>query len=112
MSNLTPSGSGGLVGTVSIESGKQGFNQNVSMPLANTEYQFSIPIGAKLFFMFLRDNPTYYYVYYTSGEAEPLRTKIPKGVSYELENISPDAARTIYFQSPLAGQIMQIVYWV
>lgn len=112
MSNLTPSGSGGLVGTVNIEQAQQGFNENIDMPLANTEYSFAIPAGANLFFMFLRDNPTYYYVYYTSGSAQALQTKMTMGTTYELDSIGPSSPVTIYFQSPLAGQTMQIVYWV
>lgn len=110
MASFTPAGSGGIPVTANIPGVTAPTIQNFTISSANTEYSYTFPPSTKRFLVKLRD-PGALKVAYTSGDTATLYVTIPPNCFYgedELEAISI----TLYFQSPVAGSIVELVSWV
>lgn len=82
---------------------------NVTMTLANTEYNQALPANTKKFTIKCR---TLYHIKlaFTNGQSGITYLTIPPGMAYSEDLIRP-ATLTLYFQCPTAAQIAEIVAW-
>ena len=86
---------------------------NVSMPLAATEYNFKIPQGTVLMAIKLRDATQPLQYSYEAGESGTTYRTIAAGTDYyepSAGNVVFDD-QTIYFQSPAASMVAEIICW-
>lgn len=78
----------------------------VSIPLANTEVSYNVG-AVKRFTLKLRGKGTL-KVSYTSGGAY---LTVPMGASYSEFNIDTASSFTLYFQSSIASETLELVTW-
>lgn len=81
---------------------------NVNMPQADTEYSYTLPVSVKSFTIKLRQ-PNDLKVSFKEGESGMEYITIPAGASMS-EELSLSDPLTIYFQSPVDGNVAEIVY--
>lgn len=88
---------------------------NVPMILAATEYSFDLPLGTKQFRLKVRTAPgqtcPVLQVAYNLGESGTVFDTIPIYCFMAESEILLTTLTTIYFQSSLANQILELVYW-
>lgn len=83
---------------------------NVTLALAATEYSYAFPAGTKRFFAKNRENGSI-QISYSVGTSGTNYATIDVGGYYTEENISPSVSLTLYFQSPSAAQLLEIISW-
>lgn len=83
---------------------------NYAMPLANTEYTFSLPSGIKNFSFQTREGGLI-KVAKTLGQSGITYFSIYPGVTYNIESVTGNSTITIYVQSPKASQTLEVIYW-
>lgn len=83
---------------------------NVSITLANTEYSQALSATTKRFTIKIRDIASLKLAY-VSGQSGTTFISVPGGASYEEINLAGTGAITLYFQSPTASQVAEIVQW-
>ena len=81
---------------------------NLPLVLADTEYSFSLPNGARHLKMKLRDGKGPLRVYDASGDSDFYT--VSRGAVYEVGDIQPDSV-TFYVQSSQAASILELIYW-
>jgi len=83
---------------------------NDTMTLANTEYSRAIPAGArKILFKERSGGSTVLYAF-TSGESGTNYITLPASASKYLE-MAGLSGKTLYFQCPDAGKVLEIEVW-
>ena len=92
---------------------------NVTMVAANTEYNVQMPRTVKKFVIHTRDESIFRLAFDTgrvAGSVPPFLTILAGKVYYEdfinLRVADVDWDGTLYFASPNAGRIVEVLYWV
>ena len=96
-----------LIATVSVESVSAYQIANLSMPLANTEYSFTFPVGTKTFGFRNRMSGVLKLKHVSGG----LHFTWDPFVTNWVNDIKSSAIVTVYFESPSAGQLVEFIYW-
>lgn len=83
---------------------------NVTCVAANTEYSQALPTNCKRFTIQSRNKTHDFKISFTPGQSGTVYFSLPGGSSYfeELVNMT---GKTLYFQSPSAGAVMEFVAW-
>lgn len=81
--------------------------KNVTMTDANTEYLYTLPTGTKMFRVKLRGMGTSMKMAIDEGKSETTYMTIDNGQTQE-EFVKGGGA-TLYFQSPVANQVAEII---
>lgn len=113
MTAFVPAGSGGIPIQVEVDDSSGATNPSivtVSMVTAGTEYSAVLPSGTKQYRIRLRDLANL-QLSYTAGQSNVLYTSIPRGCFIAEWDLNLSAPTTIYFQSPSANQVAEIVLW-
>ena len=84
---------------------------NKSMSSANTEYSQALPDGVTKIDVKLRAQNALLKIAFTSSESGTKYITIPYGSSFHLENTNLNNI-VLYFQSPSASQVCEILYWI
>lgn len=108
MSTFTPSGSAGAVTSIAFEGVATPSVANVAMTLANTEYSYLLPTATKRFIIKLRGGASF-RIAYVAAATEWLT--VSAGNFYSEDDLVLPGT-TLYFQSPAAAQVAEIVYWL
>jgi hypothetical protein len=114
MSTFTPAGSGGLppsAVTATVTGDTTPLIANVSIPSANTEVSYPLPTSTTRFLLKLRDGTADLKFSYISGNSGTLYFTVPRGNYISVSQIDTSASVTLYFQSPVAGQVAEIMTW-
>lgn len=93
-------------GTVSVSLGKV---ENVSVAAPNVEQSHTFPANTKSFMVQAR-SPGKLKMSFTSGTSGSNYYTIFPGAFYRQDEID-SASTTIYFQSPIAGLVVELVSW-
>ena len=99
--NITADSAGSGTPTVSV----------VSLATANTEYSFLLPSGCRQFLVKLRGAATL-QVAYSMGDSGTTYFTVPRNCFYAESDLKIETAVTLYFQSPVASQELEILTWV
>jgi hypothetical protein len=83
---------------------------NVSMPTANTEYNYTFAINTKKI-LFKSRNSSPVKFSFISGTSGTTYITVPAGNSYTLDGINPDTTTILYFQSTKNAETLEILYW-
>lgn len=83
---------------------------NLSMPLANTEYQQAITNGAVKITLRTRLGAAL-KISFTATESGVKYITVPPGATYEINTIRTNNL-TLYVQSTVANNVLEIVEWV
>ena len=86
---------------------------NVAMLLANTEYSYELPKWTKKYSIKMRSPLTQFKlnigkVAWLSGTTY---INVPENCNQYEENLNTDKGTTLFFQSPTASQVAEIVIW-
>lgn len=85
---------------------------NVSVPVANTQVSYVLPTNTKQYMIKVRPvSAAVLQVAYVSGQTNTNYITIPPKCFYSESELSLGGL-TIYFESDLAGQTVEIVSWV
>ena len=84
--------------------------ENVDITDADTEYSYELPTGVKKFTIKLRDLGYELKVCFVSGDVSNY-INLSSGKSYTENNIKGQK-NTLYFKSPSASQVAEILYWI
>ena len=110
MSTFTPSGSGGAV--IPVVDGSSPTNPaitNISLTLASTEVTIALPTECKRFLIKLRGfSPL--QLSYVSGQSGTIYLTMPAGSFYAEDSVNP-TGKFLYVQSPVAGEVVELVTW-
>ena len=97
-----------LLPSVATETLEDFSNDDLTMPLANNEYDYTFPVGT-LNFQF--QGRTDGLIKFKSSASGKYWTLFP-GQPYFITNIKSSAsAITIYFESTSAAQAVEVLYW-
>jgi hypothetical protein len=83
---------------------------NVSAPVAGTEYSYALPASTKRFMLQNRGIGKI-QLSYNAGDTGTNYLTVTPGNSLSEENIDPTASITLYFQTDKASQIIEVVSW-
>ncbi|MBT9168475.1 MAG: hypothetical protein DDT19_01820 [Syntrophomonadaceae bacterium] len=83
---------------------------NVSMPLAGVEYSLALPARTKRFTFQLR-GMNICRLCFTAGGSGTLFVTLQAGASYSEDSIESATPITLFFQSPVAAQVAEIIVW-
>lgn len=83
---------------------------NISMTNANQEYSQILPNNTRIIDIKLRALNALLKISFVVGESGTKYITIPFGASFHLEGIKLSGA-TIYVQSPVASQVLEIICW-
>ena len=95
-------------GRATIEAGNTPTIYNVSVPLANTEVSQALSSSTKRFLIRVRGNANLKMAF-TLGDSGSNYITVPHGCSYTEDSIN--FTGTIYFQTNVAGQVVEILEW-
>jgi hypothetical protein len=112
MAVFTPSGSGGLPSSpvTTVKPGTPTID-NVSLPLAGTEYSYVLPAGTQRFVLKLRSYSASLQLSYTLGQSGLVYLTLPPGTNYSEADILETVTITLYMQATANSQIVEIVSW-
>lgn len=82
---------------------------NVTIPLANTEVTIPLPAGCRKFTIKLRGNADL-KLSYAAGLSGTTFVTIPRGTIYSEQDFIL-AAGSLYVQSPVASQVVELITW-
>lgn len=84
---------------------------NVTMIAADTEYSQVLPVETKGFMIHTRDESLFRFSFTTGRVAGPVApwTTVLAGKTLQISGLKLDAAMTVYFGSPDAGKIIEII---
>ena len=83
---------------------------NIPIPLALTEYSFALPAGSKRFLIRSR-NGGIIHLAFATGLLSTVYLTVPKGCNYQELDLAASSSVTLYFQSNIAGDIVEVVSW-
>lgn len=112
MANFTPSGSGGIPVSANIPGVVSPSIVNIDMPLASTEYSYTLPGDTRKYIIKLRDPLSELRVAYSIGGSSTVYFTIPRGNFWSEDELDTSAVVTLYFQSTSAAQTLEIISWV
>lgn len=104
-----PSSSGTITGSVNLKQVKNPALSNISIPLANTEVTIVIPAATVRFMIKARGSKIQFA--YTAGNSGTTFVTVPAGCNYSEDLINDTASLTLYVQSTLAGEIVELLTW-
>lgn len=110
MSAFTPAGSGGVTSSVVIQGSSSPFTAQITMSTAATEYSFTLPVDTKQFILKLEGDGKL-QLSEVSGQSGTIYLTVPRLCFLSESDLSLSSARTLYFQSNLASQVLEIRYW-
>ncbi|MEE9117850.1 MAG: hypothetical protein V3U02_04545 [Calditrichia bacterium] len=87
---------------------------NVAMPSADTEYSYTLPVGTKQYEIQLRDANSMKLLVGDvddAGDSGTTFITVPSDSMHYEQGIDTHAGVILYFQSPAASQIAEIVTW-
>lgn len=84
---------------------------NVSMPLKDTEYNYTLIPNTKQIMFKTREN-SFLKFSFQPGESNINYISVPPGSSYTLEGIDPKITLTVYFQAANDAETLEIISWV
>ena len=91
---------------------KKPFIYNVTCTLANTEYSQALPIRASKIQVQSRNNNDI-KLCFISGQSGTTYFTVKGGMTYfDAEIMNAEGAIVLYFQSPTAGEVCEILAWV
>lgn len=111
MSSFTPTGGSGGA-PLNITGAANPTVANVSIPLANTEVSYILPVNTKKFHISLRSGMATLKLAYVLGDSGITYTTVHRGNWYSESDIYLASAITLYFQADVAIQTAEIVYWI
>lgn len=86
--------------------------QNVTLPLANTEYELVFPTGTKKFLIKTRNNGNL-KASWSVGESTVTYLSIGAGVNYSEDGLNlTETNRTLYITTDTPGLIVELLSWV
>jgi hypothetical protein len=85
---------------------------NFSLPLANTEYQVTLPIGAKKISLQLRGSASLKISEISGNIASDLYFTLFPGNTHTTSGIIGNSAIILYVQTSLPTQILEVLYWL
>lgn len=112
MSAFTPAGSGGIPVVANIPGNISPTVANVSMALAGTEYSYTLPGDTKEFYLKLRNGAVDLKIAFSAGTSGTSYISVPRGTWFGQADLDTSAVVTLYFQSPTAAQVLEILSWV
>ena len=83
----------------------------LAMPTAATEYSIALPVGCRQFQIKLQSSAVL-KLSYTSGQSGITYITVPRHCFYAESDIKLDDTVTLYVQSPLASQALEVLAWV
>jgi len=83
---------------------------NISIPLANTEQSYVLPIGTKKFFFQIEGTAKLQYSF-TSGQSGTNYITVFGGAREQVDGLELSSALTLYFQASKANEKLQLMYW-
>lgn len=83
---------------------------NVSMPSANTEYEYALPAGTREFWLKLRTVGYPMQVAMVSGESNTTYFTVTSGKIHKETDLKP--AATLYFRSTQANMVAEIISFI
>ncbi len=83
--------------------------ENVSMPVANTEYSYDIPTGTRKFSVKLRDLGYELKICFVSGESDETYITLSAGKTYTENEIK--GSGTLYFMTTANNQVAEILLY-
>lgn len=83
---------------------------NLSMPVANTEYNYTFPAALKQFTLKPRGLSSLKLAY-VSGETASNFATVPAGAFYHENAILRSATLTVYIQANKANETLELIYW-
>ena len=83
----------------------------LAMPTAATEYSIALPAGCRQFQIKLRSSASL-QVAYVSGQSGISYITVPRHCFYAESDIKLDGTITIYMQSQVASQELEVLTWV
>lgn len=84
---------------------------NTTMTSANTEYSYSLPDFTKKFQVKLRGVGAPFKVAFVSGKSGTTYVNVPNGGSHKEDEVK-GKDNVLYFQSPSANQVAEIISWI
>ena len=84
--------------------------ENVALTLAATEVAHALTAGSKQFQVLNRNNGKL-QLSYSVGTSGTVFQTIPPGCFYREGNIDPSVSITLYMQSPIAAQTVEVASW-
>lgn len=96
-----------LIATVAVESVSAYQVDNLSMPLANTEYSYTFPTGTKTFGFRNRESGVVKLRHISGGDHFTFDPFITNWVN----DIKSSASVTVIFESPKAAQLIELIFW-
>lgn len=84
---------------------------NIAMPVANTEYSYTLAPNTKQILFKTRENSLLKFTF-QMGQSNINYITVPPGSSYTLEGVDPTISLTVYFQSDNSAETLEIISWV
>jgi hypothetical protein len=80
--------------------------------LSGTEYSYFIPVNTKRYVMRVRDAKGKLQFAYTSGDTNTKFISLARGATYTQEGVYLSSGLNVYFESPTANVVVEILSWV
>lgn len=113
MSAFTPTGGAGVSpgggGTGNVLSSTTPLIDNVTVALANTEQSYMLPVATKRLAVKCR-TPASLKIAFIAGQSGTTYVTLPPSAEYTETELSTTAL-TLYYQSPTAGVVVEILTW-
>ena len=84
---------------------------NVPMPTANTEYSYPLEASTKQILFKTRENSALKFSF-EQGKSGTTYITVPSGSSYTLSGVDPTINLTVYFQSSINNEVLEVISWV
>jgi hypothetical protein len=84
---------------------------NLEMPVANTEYEITLPAGIKQFHIKSRSGSSAIRFSTTPGGTTDAYMTIERGTKFTQDRLSIVEAITLYFRTDLSNQVIEILAW-
>lgn len=84
---------------------------NIPAPLADTEYDFTLPDEVRRYRVRVRDGQAKTKLAFVSGESGTVYWTIDRGSVYEDKDIDASSGITLYFQTSHDDTIIELLYW-
>lgn len=110
MSAFTPSGSGGATGSVVVQGSTNPVTVQVAMPVAGTEYSYTLPVDTKQYLLKMQGEGQLQLAE-VATQSGTIYLTVPRLCFLSESDLSLSVARTLYFQSDRATQVLEIRYW-
>lgn len=108
---FSPSGASPITGSTTLVGKKTPNIQNVSLPVAGTEYSFTIPAGS-VYCEFISQECGKLQFAFTATESSTKYRTVWPGNEYIINNLdSSNGAITVYVQSTKTNDVLEIVSW-